>query len=82
MIDHTLLKKIRSEKGITQAEMAEKLGYSDPSGYTKIEAGNVDIPVSKVLGIKNILKLTDKQTREIFFKGGKRGNNEFNTSRT
>lgn len=75
MYNHILLRQIREDKGITQSEMAEMLGYSDPSGYTKIEAtGERDIPLTKVQGIKNILKLTDKQVREIFLQSNRIGN--------
>ena len=33
------LKKLREDKGITQDEMAELLGYRHKSGYSKLENG-------------------------------------------
>lgn len=51
------IKKLRELKNLTQEYMADQLGLSQ-SSYSKIEAGEVDIPysrledVSKILGLK------------------------------
>lgn len=42
------LRRIRIAKGITQEEFAHKLGYSSRSSINKVEAGDRDIPRSKV----------------------------------
>lgn len=43
------IKEIRTEKGMTQKELAEKIGYTDRSIIAKIEKGEVDLLVSKLL---------------------------------
>ena len=50
-----LLKKLRIEKGFTQEYMAEKLGYSDKSGYNHLENGNVKISLDRAVEIAKIL---------------------------
>lgn len=42
------IKALRQQKGLTQMEVAERLGYKDRSMLAKIEAGKVDITVEKV----------------------------------
>lgn len=42
------IKALRQQKGLTQTEVAERLGYKDRSMLAKIEAGKVDITVEKV----------------------------------
>lgn len=53
-----LYKNIRSrrqELGLTQTELAHKLGYSDKSMIAKIEAGKVDLPQSKIMAFADAL---------------------------
>lgn len=50
-----VLKRLRLEKGFTQEYMAEKLGYSDKSGYNHIENGNVKLSLAKAIEIAKIL---------------------------
>lgn len=42
------IKKLREEKGMSQAELAKMMGYTHRSSITKIEKGEVDLPLSKV----------------------------------
>ena len=42
------IKSRRLELGLTQSQLAEKLGYADKSMIAKIEAGQVDLPLSKI----------------------------------
>ncbi len=48
----------RRELGLTQSELAEKLGYADKSMITKIEAGKVDLSRSKILAFAAALNTT------------------------
>lgn len=52
-----ILKKIRMEKGYTQEQMAEKLGYKDKSGYNHLENGNVKLSVDRAIKIAKILEV-------------------------
>ena len=42
------IKKRREELGMSQSELAKRLGYYDKSVISNIEHGRVDLPVSKV----------------------------------
>lgn len=42
------IKNRRKELGMTQTELAEKTGYSNKSSIATIEAGKIDLPLSKV----------------------------------
>lgn len=42
------IKKLREEKRMSQAELANLMGYTHRSSITKIEKGEVDLPLSKV----------------------------------
>ena len=57
----TLGERIRSrriELGLTQAELAAKVGYTNKSTIGKIENGNMDITQSKVVQLANALETT------------------------
>lgn len=58
------LKILRNDLGISQEEMAEKLGYSSKSGYSMLENGNVSISLDKA---NKIAKIFGKSISEIFF---------------
>jgi transcriptional regulator with XRE-family HTH domain len=45
----------RQELGLTQTELAHKLGYSDKSMIAKIEGGKVDLSQSKILAFADVL---------------------------
>lgn len=49
------LKKIRRKKGLTQKEMAEKLGYRGKSGYCQLENGIVNMKLHQAKKIAEIL---------------------------
>ncbi|GFN37211.1 helix-turn-helix domain-containing protein [Tepidimicrobium xylanilyticum] len=59
-----LLKKLRIEKGYTQQDMADKLGYSGKSSYCLLENGVVKITIDKAKRIAEILEVDPS----IFFK--------------
>ncbi|WP_222927494.1 helix-turn-helix transcriptional regulator [Biomaibacter acetigenes] len=61
---HEKLKKIRTDKNITQKEMALKLGYKDKSGYCQLENGDVEMTLEKAIKISQILGV---RVEEIFF---------------
>lgn len=52
------IKKEREEKGISQSELAKKVGYSDRSMIAKIENGKVDLSQSKIEAIAKALGTT------------------------
>jgi transcriptional regulator with XRE-family HTH domain len=56
MIVGQKIKKIRELKNLTQEYVSEKLGLSQ-SGYSKIENGEVDIPLERLEQISKILNL-------------------------
>ena len=65
------IKNRREELGLTQEELARKLGYKSRSSINKIEAGENDIPQSKVEAFAKALDTTvaylmgwDSQTYE------------------
>lgn len=49
------IKKVRTEKGLSQLELALLVGYKDASSIAKIEAGQNDLPQSKIMDIANAL---------------------------
>lgn len=64
MLTHNLYSNIklrRAEIGMTQGELAKKVGYSDRSMIAKIEAGKIDIPQSKLIEIAEVLHISPKQ---------------------
>lgn len=52
------IKKRRQELGMTQSELAEKLGYSDKSMIAKIETGKVDLAQSKIIAFADALRMS------------------------
>jgi transcriptional regulator with XRE-family HTH domain len=48
------IKKYRQERGWTQSDLAHKMGYSDKAVISKIEHGDIDLPLSKVEMLANI----------------------------
>ncbi|MEA5402552.1 helix-turn-helix transcriptional regulator [Arcicella sp. DC2W] len=59
MEKHFLLniKRIRTEKGISQQEMADKLGFAQ-NNYSKIERGIVELTVNRLYEIAEILNVS------------------------
>lgn len=52
------IKNRRIELGMSQEELAEKMGYTDRSSISKIEAGKVDLSQSKILRFAEVLNTT------------------------
>lgn len=52
------IKKFRKALGLTQAELAELVGYTDGSMITKIESGKVDLSRNKVYDFARALNTT------------------------
>ena len=48
----------RKEIGMTQEEVAEKMGYKSKSSINKIEKGLSDIPQSKIVKFAEVLRTT------------------------
>lgn len=49
------IRQLRKDLGLSQQELAEKLGYNDRSSIAKIESGNVDLPQSKIEAFAKVL---------------------------
>lgn len=43
-----LIRMYRTRRGMTQQELAEKVGYKHKTAISKIETGEVDLPQSKI----------------------------------
>lgn len=52
------IKKRRIELGMTQSELASKLGYADKSMIAKIEKGSIDLPQSKIMAFADALLIS------------------------
>lgn len=49
------IKERRRILGLTQTDLAKKLGYADKSMIAKIESGKIDLPQSKIIEFSNAL---------------------------
>lgn len=52
------IKARRQALGLTQREMAARLGYTDHTTLTRIEGGKVDLPQSRISKIAEVLGVT------------------------
>ena len=52
------IKNRRLKLGLTQSELAKKLGYSDKSMIAKIEKGAVALPQSKIIAFAEALNVS------------------------
>lgn len=52
------IKERRTALGMSQRDLAEKMGYSNHSTVARIEAGSVDLPQSKVAKFAEALSTT------------------------
>lgn len=52
------IRQRRLELGMTQKELADKLGYKNKTAITKIESGKVDLTQSKILAFSQALQTT------------------------
>ena len=51
------IKRLRKEKGISQAELANMVGYADTTMISHIENGKIDLTRSKIVEIANALNV-------------------------
>ncbi|PGR09159.1 helix-turn-helix transcriptional regulator [Priestia megaterium] len=58
------LKQARKAKGLSQTFMANKLGYTYPSGYANIETGRNKLSLENAKKIADILQM---DVNELFF---------------
>lgn len=61
MKTHENIKLLREKKGLSQEELALKVGYKDRSSIAKIEAGLVDLAQSKIAAFASALAVTPAQ---------------------
>lgn len=50
------IRERRKQLGLTQQELATKVGYTDRSTIAKIEAGKIDIPQSTIVALAKALE--------------------------
>lgn len=62
-----LLAKKREEKGYSQQQIAEKLGYKNKASYSLIENGKTKVNIELANKLCEILQLSNKDIIEIFF---------------
>ena len=59
MIDlYKNIKKERIEKGMSQEELARKVGYADKTMISRIENGKIDLPQSKIEEFAKVFGVT------------------------
>ena len=51
------IKNRRLELGLTQTQLAHKMGYADKSMIAKIEKGSVDLQQSKIIAFAKVLRI-------------------------
>ena len=52
------IKTLREKLGLSQEELAHRVGYKDRTSIAKIEAGKIDIPQSKIVAFAKALNTT------------------------
>ena len=55
------IKNRRNALGMTQQELAEKMGYTNRSSIAKIETGAVDLSQSKIIQFAKVLETTPSE---------------------
>ena len=55
------IKNRRNALGMTQQELAEKMGYTNRSSIAKIETGTVDLSQSKIIQFARVLETTPSE---------------------
>ena len=48
------IKKLRQQLNLSQDDLAKKIGYTNRSSIAKIEKGEVDLPLSKIILIHHL----------------------------
>ncbi len=62
-----LLREIRKDKGMTQQDMADAIGYTSKSAYCQMETGTSRISAETANKIAKALTMTDEQKLAVFF---------------
>lgn len=62
-----LLRQIRKDRGKTQGDVAEALGYKSKSCYCSMEIGLYTIDTGTANKIANFLNMTDLEKLAVFF---------------
>lgn len=70
MKTHENIKRLREKMGLSQEELALRVGYKDRSSIAKIEAGLVDLAQSKIAAFATALSVTPAQLMGIADVGG------------
>lgn len=66
------IKQLREERGLTQTELAQKIGYSDRSSVARIEAGKMDLTTRRVKEFAEALGVDTAKLmgREFYYESG------------
>ena len=52
------IKARRLELGMTQSELAKKLGYTDRASVSRVEAGQINLPQSRIVQFAEALRVS------------------------
>lgn len=52
------IKARRQELGLTQRDLAKRMGYTDHTTITRVEAGKVDLPMSRISQFADALRVS------------------------
>lgn len=52
------IKARRIEMGLTQSELAKKLGYTDRASVSRVESGQIDLPQSRIVKFAEALRVS------------------------
>lgn len=52
------VKARRQELGLTQRDLAKRMGYTDHTTITRVEAGKVDLPMSRISQFADALRVS------------------------
>lgn len=55
------IKRYRKRLGMTQSELAERMGYADKSMISRVEQGKIDLTQSRVVAFANVLHVTPSE---------------------
>ncbi|EOI58883.1 helix-turn-helix transcriptional regulator [Enterococcus gilvus] len=55
---HLKMRSIRKEKGVTQAYIAKRLGFSSSQAYANIEYGNTNLKLDVAVRVADILNVS------------------------
>ena len=58
MESYERIRALRVQRGLSQEELAHKVGYRDRSSVAKVESGKVDLSRSKIILFANALGVT------------------------